>query len=191
MFMSLKLNIIIGSTRPGRAGPTIGKWVDEVAKEQGAFDVELVDLADFRLPLLDEAAHPRARQYQHEHTKKWSESVAAADAYVFVTPEYDYFPPASLVNALQCLSAEWEHKVAAVVSYGGISGGLRSSQELRQLIGNLNMMAIPQSVPLVFYAKSINDDQVFAPAEQSVEGLKSVLSELQKWAAALQPMRAK
>jgi NAD(P)H-dependent FMN reductase len=189
--MSLKLNIIIGSTRPGRAGPTIGKWVDQVAKEQGAFEVELVDLADFRLPLLDEPAHPRARQYQHEHTKKWSESVASADAYVFVTPEYDYFPPAALVNALQFLSAEWEYKAAAVVSYGGISGGLRSSQELRQLIGNLNMMAIPQSVPLAFYAKSINDDQIFAPAEQSGEGLKSVLGELHKWATALKPMRVK
>jgi NAD(P)H-dependent FMN reductase len=69
--------------------------------------VELVDLADFNLPLLDEAAHPVFKQYEHEHTKRWSASVNAADAYVFVTPEYDYFPPASLVNAVQVLTREW------------------------------------------------------------------------------------
>jgi NAD(P)H-dependent FMN reductase len=187
--MSLKLNVIIGSTRPGRAGPTVAKWVAEQAQTHGAFEVELVDLADFKLPLLDEPSHPRLQQYQHEHTRRWSQSAAAADAFMFVTPEYDYFVNAALVNALQCLSREWAHKVAGVVSYGGISGGLRAAQELRQLIGNLNMMAIPQTVPVPFFAKFINDEQVFTPNEAMTDGLKLALDETAKWAGALKPLR--
>src|SRR5262245_4400352 len=121
--LTLKLNVITASTRPGRSGPLIGRWVAEFATQHGAFSVEHVDLADFNLPLLDEAAHPVLQRYEHEHTRRWSESVASADAYVFVTPEYDYFPPASLVNAVQVLRHEWSRKPAGIVSYGGISGG--------------------------------------------------------------------
>jgi NAD(P)H-dependent FMN reductase len=187
--MALKLNIIIASTRPGRAGPTIAKWVDEQARLNEAFDVALLDLADFKLPLLDEPAHPRLQQYQHEHTKRWAQAIAPADAFLFVVPEYDFFINAALVNALQFLSVEWAYKVAGVVSYGGVSGGLRSTQELRQLLGNLNVMALPQSVPIPFFAKFINEDQVFMPTEQMTDGLKSVLGELSKWGTALQPLR--
>jgi NAD(P)H-dependent FMN reductase len=187
--MSLKLNVIIGSTRPGRAGPVIAKWVADHAKTHGKFEVELVDLADFHLPLLDEPSHPRLQQYQHEHTKRWSASVASADAYLFITPEYDYFPNAALINALQALSREWAFKAAGVVSYGGISGGLRSAQELRQLIGNLEMMAIPQTVPVPFFSKFINDEQIFTPNEPMIEGLNGALDQLAKWATALKAGR--
>jgi NAD(P)H-dependent FMN reductase len=187
--MALKLSIIIGSTRPGRVGPTIATWVAERARLNEAFDVTLLDLADFKLPLLDEAAHPRLQQYQHEHTKRWAAAIAPADAFLFVVPEYDYFINAALVNALQFLSVEWAYKVAGVVSYGGVSGGLRSTQELRQLLGNLNIMAVPQSVPLPFFSKFISDDQVFTPTEQMTDGLNLVLAELAKWGTALQPLR--
>ena len=187
--MSLKLNVIIGSTRPGRTGPAVAKWAAEAAKTHGGFEVELVDLAEFNLPLLDEPAHPRLQQYQHEHTHRWSASVASADAYLFVAPEYDYFPNAALVNALQALSVEWSHKVAGVLSYGGVSGGLRSAQELRLLIGNLNMMAIPQTVPVTFVSNFINEDKVFVPNEQVTKGLNGALGELAKWAGALKTLR--
>ena len=187
--MSLKLNVVIGSTRPGRAGPVIGKWVAEQAQSHGAFEVELVDLMDFKLPLLDEPTHPRLQQYQHEHTKRWSRSAASADAFMFVTPEYDYFVNAALVNALQCLSREWAYKVAGIVSYGGISGGLRAAQELRQLIGNLDMMAIPQTVAVPSFGKFINDDQVFAPTEPTINGLNGALDALARWASALKAAR--
>lgn len=187
--MALKLNIIIASTRPGRAGPTIAKWVAEQSRLNEAFEVTLVDLADFKLPLLDEPAHPRLQQYQHEHTKRWAQAIAPADAFLFVVPEYDFFVNAALVNALQFLSVEWAYKVAGVVSYGGVSGGLRSTQELRQLLGNLNVMALPQSVPLPFFSKFISEDQAFMPTEQMTDGLKLVLGELAKWGTALQPMR--
>lgn len=187
--MPLKLNIIIGSTRPGRAGVPIGRWLKEFAVAHGAFDVELVDLADFNLPLLDEAAHPYFQQYEHEHTKRWSASVNAADAYVFVTPEYDYFPPASLVNAVQVLAREWAYKAAGVVSYGAISGGLRASQSLRQLITTVNVHALPQAVPIPLFGQFIGDDGIFRPNPPMTEGTTGMLDELAKWALALKPMR--
>ncbi|MBR0664909.1 NAD(P)H-dependent oxidoreductase [Roseomonas hellenica] len=187
--MALKLNIIIASTRPGRGGPTVAEWVHRYAKENSSFDVDLIDLVDFELPLLDEPAHPAARKYEHEHTKRWSESVGSADAFLFVTPEYDYFVPASLVNAIQCLFHEWSYKPAAIVSYGGVSGGLRGSQELRQLLGNLNVVAINQPVPVPFYSQFIGDDGVFGPNDAISSGTNTLLGELHKWALALRPMR--
>jgi NAD(P)H-dependent FMN reductase len=187
--LALKLNVIIASTRPGRGGPAVAEWVYGFAKENSAFDVELVDLADFALPLLDEPAHPATRKYEHDHTKRWSESVASADAFLFVTPEYDYFVPASLVNAIQCLFHEWTYKAAAIVSYGGVSGGLRGSQELRQLLGNVNVMAINQPVPIPFYSQFIDDTGTFKPNDAMISGTTTLLSELNKWAFALKPMR--
>lgn len=187
--MALKLNIIIGSTRPGRVGPAVAHMVEAAAMEHGAFDVDLVDLAAFDLPLLDEAAHPKFRTYAHEATRRWSASVASADAYVFVTPEYDYFPPAALVNAIQSLLLEWGYKPAGVVSYGGISGGLRSAQVLRQLLGNVNVHAIPQVAPVHHVSQLVGKDGVFRPSEPMLEGVRGMLDELRKWAGVLKTLR--
>jgi len=188
--MSLNLKIIIGSTRPGRVGPTIAKWVETVATQHAKFNVELVDLADFKLPLLDEAAHPAKQAYEHQHTKDWSKAIGVADAFVFVTPEYDYFPPASLVNAVQTLSKEWGYKAAGVVCYGGISGGLRSSQALRQLLGNVNTHALPQVVPVPIFSQYIGEDGIFKPTDTMNSGLLNQFDELHKWSVALKSLRA-
>lgn len=188
--MALKLNVIIGSTRPGRGGPAVGQWVEQYAAEHGAFNVELVDLADFNLPLLDEASHPVLQKYEHEHTKRWSASVASADAYVFVTPEYDYFPPASLVNAVQVVMLEWGRKPVGVVSYGGISGGLCASQGLRLLVTSVNLHPLPQVVPIPVYAQFIGDDGIFHPNERMTEGATAMLNELARWGVALKQMRS-
>lgn len=188
--MALKLKIIIGSTRPGRIAPIIGNWIASVAKQDSDFDVDLVDLKEIDLPLLDEAGHPRAQNYEHEHTKRWSSIVDEADAYVFLTPEYDYFPAAALINALQCLSLEWGRKPAAVVSWGGVSGGLRATQELRLLLANLNMMPLPQTVPLPFVFNFIGDDGVLHPEQPVTEGATGMFEELKNWAEALKTLRA-
>ena len=182
--MALKLNIIIGSTRPGRVGPVIARWLKEAADKHGKFAADLVDLADFDLPLLDEAAHPATRQYSNLPTKRWSASVASADAFLFVTPEYDYFAPATLVNAVQVLLHEWLYKPAGVLSYGGVSGGLRSAQVLRQLLSNVNVHALPQVVPVHSFSQFI-DNGVFDPNEQIRGGVNAMLDELHKWARAL------
>jgi NAD(P)H-dependent FMN reductase len=188
--MSLKLNIIIGSTRPGRVSPSIGEWVNKAAIAHGKFEVELVDLAAFTLPLLDEASHPVLQNYQHAHTKRWAASVASADAYVFITPEYDFFPPAATINAVQVLMKEWAYKPAGVVSYGGISGGLRASQELRLLLASVNVHPLPQAVPIPAFPQFIGEDGTFSPNELMANGATLMFDELHKWATALKPLHA-
>lgn len=188
--MTLNLAIITGSTRPGRKGPAVAQWVAAIARGQSGLAVTELDLAEMELPLLDEPKHPAMKDYQHEHTKRWSKVIEAADAFVFVTPEYDFFAPATLVNAVQCLSQEWKYKAAGVVSYGGISGGLRAAQVLRGLLNNVGVMAVPQSVPLPMFANHIDDKGVFTGNEKMDEGLTLMLSETAKWATALKAIRA-
>lgn len=187
--MTLKLNIIIASTRPGRVGPKVADWFNGFAREHGKFEAALVDLADFNLPVFDEAKHPLLQQYEHEHTKKWAASVASADAFAFVLPEYDYFPPAALVNAVQFVAREWHYKPAAIVSYGGISGGLRSAQAAKLLFTAVKMMPIPEGVPLPMVVQYIGEDDVLRPTDVIAGGAKLALDELHKWASALKPLR--
>jgi len=188
--MTLKLKIITASTRPGRVGPTVSDWAVKVAKENEKFDVELVDLAEINLPLLDEKHHPMMQKYEHDHTKRWSSVISAADAVVFVTPEYDYFPPASLINAVQVLSREWKYLPIGVVSYGGVSGGLRSAQEVRQLLGNVGAYAIPQTVPVPFVSQFIGDEGEFTANAKMNEGIAGMVDELAKLAEVLKPLRS-
>jgi NAD(P)H-dependent FMN reductase len=187
--MTLKLNVIVTSTRPGRNGLKIGTWFADFARQNSNFDVELVDLADFDLPLLDEPKHPAMQDYQHEHTKRWSAVNAKADAFVFVSPEYDYFPAASTVNAIQVLHAEWKKKPVGLVGYGGVSGGLRAMQTTKVLMTAASMMPLPQEVPIPFVFNFLSDDG-FAPAPEVEQGANAMLAELADWAASLKPLRA-
>lgn len=186
--MTLNVKVIIGSTRPGRVGPKVATWVRDTAAMNASFNVELLDLVDFNLPLLDEPAHPAMQQYEHQHTKEWSRSIAAGDAFIFVIPEYDFFPSAAVINAVQTLYREWERKPAGVVSYGGISGGLRSSQVFRSLLSCVNIHALPQAVPVPFVSEFIASD-AFAPSKQHDAGLEAMLIELDTWGRALRVAR--
>jgi NAD(P)H-dependent FMN reductase len=188
--MPPRLHIIIGSTRPGRLGPSVARWFHEFARQHGGFDANLVDLADFNLPVYDEPVHPRMQQYEHEHTKRWSESVAAADAYVFVTPEYNYSPPPSLVNALDFVYKEWNYKPCGFVSYGGVSGGLRAAQMEKLHVTTLKMMPMVEGVTVQFVASRINESGEFTSSESIDRSAKTLLDELLRWAVALKPMRA-
>ena len=111
-----KLSIVVGSTRPGRIGLAVATWFVERARAHGGFEIELVDLAALNLPMLDEPKHPSLREYTHAHTRAWSATVASADAFVFVTPEYNHGAPAPLINAIDYLVHEWSYKPAAFVS---------------------------------------------------------------------------
>ncbi len=186
--MTLNLTIITGSTRPGRKGPAVADWVAASARAHGGWEAATVDLADLALPFLDEPGHPAREPYTHDHTRRWSDLVKPADALVFVTPEYDFFPPATLINAIQVLFHEWSYKAAAVVSYGGVSGGLRAGQQLRLLIANMGMMPIPQSVPVPWVANHVGPDG-FSPNPEMTAGMTLMLGELAKWAGALKPLR--
>jgi NAD(P)H-dependent FMN reductase len=185
----LKLHVIIASTRPGRVGPTIGKWFFDSARRHGGFEVELVDLADQSLPLLDEPNHPRLRKYTHQHTTDWSTKVDSADAFVFVTPEYNYSSPPSLMNALDYLFHEWSYKPVGFVSYGGPVGGTRSVQMTKQLVTSLKMMPLQEGVAIAVFSQYIDKDGVFVPIEAHEKSATMMLDELKRWATALKPMR--
>lgn len=186
----LVLQVIICSTRPGRNGPAVARWVDAQARAHAAFAVELVDLADFHLPILDEAAHPRLGRYEHEHTRRWSASVQRADAYVFVLPEYDFSMPASLLNALQCLYGEWTYKPVAFASYGGESGALRSVQMTKQVVTTFKMVPIMETVVVHQVAQHIDPaTATFLPGEKHPKAARAMLDELHRWAVALRTMR--
>ena len=184
-----KLQVVISSTRPGRQGPAIARWFAGAAVRHGAFEVELVDLAEVGLPLLDEPAHPRLREYQHEHTKRWSEEVDSADAFVFVTPEYNYSSPPALINALDYLVHEWAYKPVGFVSYGGISGGLRSVQMTKNIVTTLKMMPMVEAVPIPFFSKFITESGEFAAEEIHEQSAIVMLTELARWSDALKPLR--
>ncbi|MFC0540694.1 NADPH-dependent FMN reductase [Kutzneria chonburiensis] len=151
------MTIIIAATRPGRAGLPIAEWFAALAGAHGEFDVAVADLAKIDLPLLDEPNHPRARQYTQEHTFRWSEIVDASNAFVIVTPEYNHSYPATIKNALDYLHQEWNGKPVGFVSYGGVAGGTRAVQHLKQVVLPLRMKPIFESVSIPFHFQRISD----------------------------------
>lgn len=187
--MALKLHVIVASTRPSRAGLPIAKWAFEHIVRHQAFESRLVDLKEVNLPFLDEPAHPRLRKYEHQHTKDWSATIDAADAFVIVTPEYNTGIPAPLVNALDFLHQEWAYKPIAFVSYGGVSGGTRAVQMGRLKATILRMTPIPEGVSIPFYATHMKDG-VFTGTDAQLKSLDGMLNELARWASALAPLRA-
>jgi len=186
--MPLILHTIVCSTRPGRVGLSVARWFHEIATQHGGFDAKLVDLAEFNLPVYDEPKHPSLQQYVHEHTKRWSASVSAADAFVFVTPEYNYGPPPSLLNALDYVYKEWNYKPAAFVSYGGVSGGLRGVQIEKHTLTTLKMVPIVEAVTIQMVAQHMNEGR-FTPKDVHVTSATTMLNELVRWAEALKPLR--
>jgi NAD(P)H-dependent FMN reductase len=185
----LKLHVVLTSTRPGRACLPIGAWFDAAARRHGKFEVQLVDLAEVNLPPLDEPRHPRLGQYEHAHTKAWSATVSAADAFVFVTPEYNYGSPPAMLNAFDYVYKEWNYKAAGFVSYGGPAGGARSVAMSKQIVTALKMMPIVEAVTIPMFSQFL-DAGVFKATEQHEKAATMMLDELHRWADALKPMRA-
>lgn len=183
-----KLSVIIGSTRPGRVGLPVGTWFFERAQLHGKFDVRLVDLVEQDLPLLNEAKHPRLGDYAHEHTKRWSRLIAESDAFVFVTPEYNFSAPPALLNAIDYLYAEWAYKPAAFVSYGGVSGGIRAVQMLKQPLISMKVVGIPEAVSIQMVAKQI-ENGALKSSEALEKAAVTMLDELLRWADALAVLR--
>ena len=186
--MAPRLHTVIASTRPGRVGPSIARWFNDYAASHGKFDAQLVDLADFHLPVYDEPHHPMRRQYEHQHTRMWSANVNAADALVFVLPEYNYSPPPAFVNAIDYLFWEWQYKPVGFVSYGGVSGGLRSAQQARLMTSTLKMMPVPEGIALPNVFSQIVEGK-FTANDLNTQGAAAMLNEMHKWAEALKPLR--
>lgn len=186
----MKLKIIIASVRPSRQGHLVGEWFAKYAKENSSFDVEVLDLKKINLPLMDEEAHPKLGQYQNEHTLAWSRVIDEADAFVAVTPEYNFSMPPSLKNAFDYLFKEWAEKPIGFVSYGGASGGMRAVQALKLPATTLSMMPITQAVNIHFYQNYI-EDNVFVADEKLEKSADILLEKLMQWAEALKGMREK
>lgn len=179
------LQVIVASTRPGRIGRSIGEWVARAAIEHGGFDVELVDLAEVDLPFLDEPNHPRLGQYLNQHTRDWSATVSRADAFVFVTPEYNHSFNAVLKNAIDFLHNEWQHKAVAFVSYGGVAAGTRAVQALKPVTTALRMVPVVDAVTIPFAAQVLDDDGVVQPNDLLTASAKAMFDELTVQTAAL------
>ena len=185
------LKIILASTRPGRKGPALATWIVEEAKKYPEFTVELLDLAEINLPFMDEPEHPRLEKYTKEHTKKWSEKISPADAFIFVTPEYNYGYPAPLKNAIDFLNNEWLYKPVAFVTYGGIAGGTRCMQMLKQVVTALKMVPVLEAVNVPFFTKYIDNKGKFNADEGIQRSAEGMMKELLKWTIAMQSMRNK
>lgn len=180
--------IVVGSVRPVRVGPVVAEWVRGEAERAGGWEIDYVDLAELALPFMDEPNHPALRKYTKQHTLDWSERVDAADAFVFVSPEYNHgFSPA-LKNALDFLGQEWWRKPYGVASYGGISGGTRGITALEPVLTQLGMLRVSAEVELPFVATQI-EDGVFTPTARQSAILDKQLVELAALAVALKPLR--
>ncbi|MFJ8989070.1 NADPH-dependent FMN reductase [Streptomyces sp. NPDC102279] len=182
-----KIGIIIGSTRPGRNAEAVARWVHEVATERTDAEFELVDLLDYKLPLLDEAYPPSMGNYTQPHTQAWAEKIASFDGYVIVTPEYNRAVPGALKNAIDFLYAEWNNKSVGFVSYGGV-GGTRAVEHLRGIAGELQLADVRSQVALSLFT-DFENFSTFTPADIQRDTLATTLDQVVAWADALAPLR--
>ena len=184
----MNLLVVVGSTRPGRAGLPISEWFVEQAETHEDVNVTVADLAELNLPLFDEPNHPRLRQYLNRHTKQWSALVDAADAVVIVTPEYNHSYPAPLKNALDYLHQEWAYKPVGFVSYGGVSAGTRAVIALKPVVSALRMVPVVENVNIPFHPQFLNDG-VLEPNDTTTQAADAMVDELVRVEAALRPLR--
>jgi NAD(P)H-dependent FMN reductase len=184
-----QLQILIASIRPGRVGLPVARWFEEEARRHGRFTLDVVDLAELRLPFMDEPHHPRLKRYVHAHTRAWSARVDAADAFVFVLPEYNYGMSAPLKNALDYLHQEWAYKPLGFVSYGGVSAGTRAVQMVKEVVTTLKMVPLPEAVHIPFVHQFLDQEGRFVPNDTLRQAAVAMLDELYRWEEALKVLR--
>jgi NAD(P)H-dependent FMN reductase len=184
----IKVAIITGSTRPGRNNEAVARWVEGIAKRREDAEFELVDIAEYKLPLLDEPVPPSMGQYSHAHTKAWARKIASFDAYVFVTPEYNHGISGALKNAIDYLYREWNNKAAGFVSYGS-AGGSRAVEQLRLVMGELMIADVRAQVMLSLFTDFENFSQ-FKPDPRHEASLNTMLDQVIAWGRALKSVRS-
>jgi NAD(P)H-dependent FMN reductase len=180
-----KLKIIFASVREGRKGISIAEWVKEVVAKDQRFETEFIDLKDFKLPSMDEPNHPRLQKYEHDYTKNWSAKISDADAFIFVSPEYNFGYPGGLRNALEYLHNEWQYKAAGIVTYGGISAGTRAANALKADLISLKVIPLSEMVNVPMFTQFIKEDGKLMPNEIMIKALDLLLNELNRWTKGL------
>lgn len=182
------IGIIVGSTRPGRNGEAVARWVHELASQRTDATYELVDLEDFDLPLLDEPVPASMGQYAQPHTQAFAARIDSLDGFVFVTPEYNHATSGALKNAIDYVYAEWNNKAAGFVGYGS-AGGVRAVENLRLIMGELQVADVRTQVALSL-TTDFENYSIFAPADLHADRLHLMLDQLVAWSEALEPVRA-
>ena len=182
-----RIGVILGSTRPGRRGEPVARWVMAEAGRRSDAEFELVDLADYPLPHLDEPLPPSMGPYQNAHTREWATTIGRFDGFVFVTPEYNHSMSGVLKNAIDFLYAEWNNKAMGVVSYG-LVGGARAAEHLRLVAGELQMADVRTNVALSLFTEFENFTE-FKPSAHQAQVLDTLFAEVIAWSQALAPLR--
>jgi len=184
----VKIGIVIGSTRPGRNGEAIARWVYDIATKRTNAEFEIVDIAAYQLPLLDEPMPAAFGQYTKPHTVAWSRKIGEFDGYIFVTPEYNHSISGALKNALDYLYAEWNNKAAGIVGYGA-AGGASAAESLRLILAELQIADVRNQVRLSLQTDFINYE-TFHPAANQEKSVNAMLDQVIAWSAALQTVRS-
>lgn len=183
----LKVAIVTGSTRPGRSGEAVARWVLDIAQNRGDATFELVDIRDYNLPLLDEPIPPSMGRYTKPHTRSWSAKIDSFDAYVFVTPEYNHAPSGALKNAMDYLYREWNNKAVGFVGYGS-AGGARAVEQLRLIVGELQMADVRAQVMLSLFT-DFENFSTFKPAPHQEAAVNTMLDQVIAWGGAMKMLR--
>jgi len=187
------ISVIVGSTRQGRFSEKPAQWILQHLEKRGGIETRLLDLRDFPMPFFDQPvppAMPGRAPYAHDVVKKWTAEIARSDAFIFVTPEYNYGPSAVLKNALDWVYPEWNRKAAAFVSYGSVAGA-RSVQQLRQTAIELQLAPIRSSVhiPVATLMAHFQGGNVEAGLAELDVPAKAMIDDLLWWTAALKTAR--
>lgn len=189
--MMERILIILGSTRENRQGEKAARWIYKLAIERGDLAPEMADLRDWPLPFFNEPKLPSTMggKYSSDLISRWAEKVSSADGFIFVTPEYNHGYPAVLKNALDHLYPEWNQKPVAFVGYsGGVGGGSRAIEQLRQVVVELQMVPIRYSVILPGMWQAFNDDGSIKN-EADIKRARGMLNQLSWWAKMLKIAR--
>nr|WP_042222863.1 NADPH-dependent FMN reductase [Oceanobacillus manasiensis] len=177
----LNIGIILGSTREGRLSPQVGNWVKELADQRGDANYTVIDLAEYKLPLLGESGADASG------AAAWAEVIAKQDGFVFIVQEYNHSITASLKNALDYLRAEWNNKAAGIVSYGSV-GGARATEHLRGILGEL-LVADVRVHPALSLFTDFENGADFKPAAVQADSVNQMLDQLLPWSTALKTIR--
>ena len=180
-----RIAVILGSTRPGRNGEGVAKWVMQHAAGRPNAQYELVDIAEQGLPFLDE---PVPGQQSKEHSKRWSAKIAGFDGFVFVTAEYNHGIPGALKNAIDFLYKDWNDKAAGFVSYGSAAGGSRAVESLRLVMGELHVADVRAQV-LLTLTDDFENYRLFKPRPHHEKTLAVLFDEVEAWSKALRTLR--
>ena len=184
-----KIAVVTGSTRPGRNNRQVAEWVLERAQQQKPeVEFELVDIADYSLPLLNEAMPAAYQSYSNEATKEFSARIDEFDGFIFISPEYNHSVAPALANALSYLNAEFANKAAGIVSYGS-AFGVRAVEHLRGILSELQVAHV-QKTGMVSLFSAFENFSVFKPTEMQAASVDPMLDQLVVWTKALESVRA-